>query len=77
MFQLGAGADATLHKIVVNRSGTGTASFWPPVRRAITGESLVLEKASGVFTLASNVVEWDVDAISGYGITFAVQEKII
>lgn len=76
MFQLGASESATLHKMVADRSGTGTGTFWPPVRRTITDEDVVLNKACGVFQLVSNTFEWDVDAVSGYGVTFAVQEKI-
>lgn len=76
MFQLGSGSSATLHKVVAGKTNSGTLTFWPPVRRDVINESLVLSKACGVFQLSSNVLEWDVSAISGYGVTFAVQEKI-
>jgi hypothetical protein len=76
LFQLGTGATATLHKMITARSGNGTGTFWPHVRRNITAEPLVLQKPCGVFQLASNITEWDVDAVAAYGLSFSVQELI-
>ena len=76
MIQIGTGADATLHKVLVDQSGSGALEIWPALRKARTAAALTLTNAQGVFRLASNDVAWSVDEASIYGISFSAVEKI-
>ena len=76
MIQIGTGADATLHKVLVDQSGNGALEIWPALRKARTAAALTLTNAQGVFRLASNDVAWSVDEASIYGISFSAVEKI-
>jgi len=76
MIQIGTGADATLHKVLVDQSGTGSLEIWPAIRKDRTNANLTLENAQGVFRLASNEVSWSVNEASVYGISFSAMEKI-
>jgi len=76
MIQIGTGADATLHKVLVDQSGNGALEIWPALRKARTAAALTLANAQGVFRLASNDVAWSVDEASIYGISFSAVEKI-
>lgn len=77
--QLGTGADATLHKVLVNYTGTGSATnleIWPGLRKARSGASATLANTKGVFRLSSNEQAWSINEASIYGITFAAREAI-
>lgn len=77
--QLGATADATLHKVLVNYTGTGAAAdleIWPGLRKNRSAVSATLSSAKGVFRLSSNEQAWSIDETSIYGITFAAREAI-
>ena len=77
--QLGTGANATLHKVLVNYTGTGSAAnleIWPALRVARTAVSATLSNAKGVFRLSSNEQAWSINEASIYGITFAAREAI-
>ena len=76
MIQIGTGADATLHKVLVDRSGSGTLEIWPALRKDRTAVALTLTNAQGVFRLASNDASWSVNEASIYGISFSAVEKI-
>ena len=76
MIQIGTGADATLHKVLVDQSGNGSLEIWPALRRDWLAANLTLTNAQGVFRLASNDVAWSVDEASIYGISFSAVEKI-
>jgi len=76
MIQIGTGADATLHKVLVDQSGNGSLEIWPALRRDRLAANLTLTNAQGVFRLASNDVAWSVDEASIYGISFSAVEKI-
>jgi hypothetical protein len=76
MIQIGTGADATLHKVLVDRSGSGTLEIWPALRKTRTAVALTLTNAQGVFRLASNDASWSVNEASIYGISFSAVEKI-
>lgn len=76
MIQIGTGADATLHKVLVDQSGNGSLEIWPALRRDWLAANLTLTNARGVFRLASNDVAWSVDEASIYGISFSAVEKI-
>tara|TARA_R110000787_G_scaffold19716_1_gene58867 strand:+ start:12403 stop:12987 length:585 start_codon:yes stop_codon:yes gene_type:complete len=74
--QLGAASDATLHKVLVDKSGSGTLEIWPKLRKGRSSVSAVLVNASGVFRLASNETSWSVDNASFFGISFGATEVL-
>jgi hypothetical protein len=73
---LGSGATARLHKVVQDRSGTGTIEIWPALRSSVTGASVDLTEAKGRFRLKDNITQWSINEISSYGITFDCVEAL-
>jgi len=76
MIQIGAGEDATLHKVLVNQDGDGTLEIWPALRKDRTDVALTLTAPRGVFRLASNETAWSVNEASIYGISFSAMEAV-
>ena len=76
MIQIGTGSDATLHKVLIDRSGSGTLEIWPALRKARTAVALTLTAPRGVFRLASNETAWSVNEASIYGISFSAMEAV-
>jgi hypothetical protein len=79
MFQIGTGSDATLHKVLQNYTGTGSAAdleIWPALRKARTSASADLTSPQGVFRLVSNETSWSVSEASIYGISFSAMEAV-
>jgi hypothetical protein len=77
--QLGSAADATLHKVLVDYTGTGTAAdleIWPALRTTRSAVSATLTNPQGVFRLASNEQAWSINNTSFYGVTFGAVEAI-
>lgn len=74
--QLGTASDATLHKVLVDKSGSGTLEIWPKLRKDRSSVSADLTSASGVFRLASNETAWSVNDASFYGISFGATEVV-
>jgi hypothetical protein len=74
--QLGSGSDATLHKVLVDRSGSGTLEVWPALRKNRTAVSAVLTDCKGVFRLSSNNQSWSINDNSAYGIQFECMEVV-
>jgi hypothetical protein len=74
--QLGAGADSTLHKVLVDRTGNGTLEIWPALRKARSSVSATLTNARGVFRLATNQQSWSINDSSAYGLQFDCMEAI-
>ena len=74
--QLGTASDATLHKVLVDKSGSGTLEIWPKLRKARSSVSADLTSASGVFRLASNETAWSINDASFYGISFGATEVV-
>ena len=74
--QLGTTSDATLHKVLADKSGSGTLEIWPKLRKARSSVSADLTSASGVFRLASNETSWSVNDASFYGISFGATEVV-
>lgn len=77
--QLGSASSATLHKILKDFTGTGSAAdleIWPKLRTDRGSESATLTDASGVFRLASNETSWSVNDASFYGISFGAMEVV-
>lgn len=79
MFQLGTGSDATLHKVLVDYTGTGSAAdleIWPALRKARSSVAADLTSPQGVFRLTSNETAWSVNEASVYGISFSAMEAV-
>jgi hypothetical protein len=76
MIQIGTGSDATLHKVLVDRSGSGTLEIWPALRKDRTDVALTLTAPRGVFRLASNETSWGVNESAIYGISFSAMEAV-
>lgn len=74
--QLGSASDATLHKVLADKSGSGTLEIWPKLRKDRSSVSADLTSASGVFRLASNETSWSVNDASFYGISFGATEVV-
>lgn len=74
--QLGSGADARLHKVLVDQTGNGTLEIWPALRSDKTTATVTISNAVGAFRLATNAQGWSVSNLALYGITFAAQEVI-
>ena len=76
MIQIGTGSDATLHKVLIDRSGSGTLEIWPAIRKNRIAVALTLNAPRGVFRLASNETAWSVNEASIYGISFSAMEAV-
>lgn len=77
--QLGSGSTAALHKVLVNYTGTGSASgleIWPALRVARSSATATLSNTKGLFRLSSNEQGWSSNELAKYGITFAAREAI-
>jgi fermentation-respiration switch protein FrsA (DUF1100 family) len=74
--QLGSGATATLHKVLVDRSGNGTVEIWPALRSTVTNATVTLTNTVGRFRLSSNQQSFSIDNASIYGINFDCVEAI-
>lgn len=77
--QLGGGQSATLHKVLVDYTGSGSATnleIWPAIRTDHTASSATLSNAKGKFRLSSNEQAWSINEASIYGITFGAMEAI-
>ena len=79
--QIGSGSDQRLHMVVADDntdgSGNATLSIEPALRSSPSDNTtLTVSSAKGVFRLSSNDTGWDANAISTYGITFAVREAL-
>ena len=77
--QLGSASTATLHKVLVDYTGTGTAAdleIWPAIRTTHSASSATLSNAKGNFRLSANEQAWSINEASIYGITFGAMEAI-
>ena len=74
--QLGTGADSTLHKVLVDKTGNGTLEIWPALRKTRTSVAATLSNAKGLFRLSSNMQSWSINESSVYGIGFDCVEAI-
>ena len=78
-FSLGTGSDSTLHKVLVDFTGTGSAAdleIWPALRKTRSGVSADLTSAQGLFRLVSNETAYSVNQLSVYGISFGAAEVV-
>jgi len=79
--QLGSGASATLHKVLVDAdtdaSGNATVTLWPHVRTAPSnGATVTVQSTVGRWRLAGNETEWSVNEAMIYGISFSAMEAV-
>ena len=74
--QLGSGSSARLHKVLVDKSGSGTLEIWPALRSNYSSSSATLTNAKGVFRLASNSTQWGIGSSSAYSIQFDAMEDL-
>ena len=74
--QIGTASDATLHKVLVFRSGSGAMEIWPKLRKDRTAVSVTLTDASGLFRLTANETSWSVNNASFFGISFSAMEVV-
>lgn len=79
--QLGSGATATLHKILLSVdsdvSGEADVYVWPRPRRALVdGEAIVYTDTKGRFRLSNNQQAWEIANNLRYGVSFEAMEAI-
>lgn len=79
--QLGSGASATLHKVLVDANssvgGAVTVDIWPSIRNAPADNSpVIVSSPAGLFRLATNETQWSIDEVATYGISFSAVEAI-
>ena len=79
--QTGSGSSAHLHKIVqdgaADGSGLLTLEVWPRTRAALAdNDTFVTASPVGLWRLASNDREWDIETAMLYGISFSAIEAL-
>lgn len=74
--QVGTGGTATLHKVLQDRTGTGTIEIWPALRSSVTGATVTLTDTVGRFRLSGNQQSFSINNASIYGISFDCVEAI-
>ena len=74
--QIGSGATATLHKVLIDRSGTGTVEIWPALRSDVTGATATLTNTVGRFRLSGTQQSFNINDASIYGISFDAVEAL-
>lgn len=75
--QLGSGADAKLHTVLINKTGDGTLEIWPSLRNDYSTASVETGSPKGVFRLSKSSSAWSVDNLSTYSISFDAVEAIV
>lgn len=76
MIQISTGADATLHKVLIDKTNGGTLEIWPALRKARSTVAVDLTHAKGLFRLASNETSYSVNEMSIYGVSFSAVEAV-
>lgn len=74
--QLGSNGTSTLHKVLVDRSGSGNLEIWPKLRSSVTGATVTLNNTVGRFRLSSTQQSFSIDSASIYGISFDCIEAL-
>jgi len=74
--QLGSDGTSTLHKVLVDRSGSGTLEIWPKLRSSVTDATVTLNNTVGRFRLSSTQQSFSIDSASIYGISFDCVEAL-
>jgi len=76
-FRINTGANAKLHKLVQDRSGSGVIEIWPALRGPISGGAISLTNTYGIWRLDSNEQEWSVDKLLYEPIIFNAVENLV
>lgn len=77
--QIGTTSSRTLHKVLEDVTGTGSAQnveIWPALRANKSSAGVNIVNTTGKFRLASNEQSWTANQVSTYGITFGAFEAI-
>jgi len=74
--QLGSGNNATLHKVLVDLTSSGTLEIWPALRADQSSASATLSNTVGKFRLASNSISRPSDSRGIYTISFSAMEAL-
>lgn len=74
--QLGSGSSSRLHKVLLDRTNSGTMEIWPALRETVSSASASVSNTQGVFRLNSNMSEWSINNASAYGLSFSAVEVI-
>ena len=74
--QVGISGAATLHKVLQDRTGTGTIEIWPALRSSVTGATVTLTNTVGRFRLSGNQQSFSINNASIYGISFDCVEAV-
>lgn len=64
------------HLYIITDIGSSTFDIMPPLRTAASNSALDFELPQGVWRLASNDIDWNIDKAGIYGFTFACVEAI-
>lgn len=75
--QLGSSSSARLHKVLVDKTGSGDLEIWPALRTDYTSAVVTFNNPKGLFRLSSNVTSWSINNASAYGISFEAVEVIV
>lgn len=75
--QLGSGASAKLHQVLLDQDGDGSIEIWPALRSNYTDEAVTFNSPKGVFRLSTNMTSWSINNASTYGISFEAVEAVI
>ncbi|MEK9699630.1 MAG: hypothetical protein VW270_27880 [Candidatus Poseidoniales archaeon] len=79
--QINTGSSAKLHMIVedadTDGSGVATVTVEPPIKTVQTATTdVIYSGAKGVFSMDVNVLGWDADYMSKFGISFSCTEAL-
>lgn len=75
--QIGTGSTARLYKVLQNATLPATAEIFPRLRESPSnGASVVLASPVGLFTVADNQPEWNIDVVRLFGCTVKAIEYI-
>jgi hypothetical protein len=74
--QIGSAGTSTLHKVLVDRSGTGTIEIWPALRSTVTAATVTLTNTVGRFRLSGTQQSFNINDSSVYGISFDAVEVV-
>lgn len=82
-FQIGSGSTATLHKVAQNLTiggspqGFGTLEIWPRTRASLSdNDTFTTSNPMGLWRLASNQRDWDVELAQFFGISASFIEAL-
>lgn len=75
-FSLTVGTTKYLHKVLADRSGSGSMSIYPSLRTTVSSSAADLTYAQGTFRLASNDTSWNINEVEHYGINFSAVEAL-